>query len=250
MMPPVIILAGGLGMRLRSITQNKMPKPMVPVTYKAQNYPFMEYLLSYLQAQGIDEVIMCIDHLGEQVISHFGDGRQYGIQISYDKAGPVQTAARVRHALEKITHPEVIIHCGDVFHPLDIGAFIDHFHQNPHNLMQIAVHRPQPGEPALPNLALENNGQVVRYKPDLASENRLVLDTGVLIARREVLSYIPDLPSATLNDDLYPALIAHKAIGTHETTTAFYDIGTPGEYSRFCQYVANEAIRPISLTPT
>ena len=102
MMPPVIILAGGLGTRLLSGTHDKMPKPMVPVPYQDEVHPFMSFLISRLYAQGIRRIVICIDHLAEQVVSYFGDGQRFGMQITYDNAGPVLTAARVKHALEKM----------------------------------------------------------------------------------------------------------------------------------------------------
>ena len=120
MMPPVIILAGGLGTRLREVTHDKLPKPMVPIPYQGENIPYLLFILSNLYQQGIRKVILCVDHLAEQVVSYFGDGHQYGMQITYDHAGPVLTAARVKHAMTDMDDPEVIIHCGDVFHPLNI----------------------------------------------------------------------------------------------------------------------------------
>ena len=69
MMPTVIILAGGLGTRLRSVTHDHMPKPMVPVSYQGESYPFMSFLLSHLYEQGIRKIILCVDHLAEQIVS-------------------------------------------------------------------------------------------------------------------------------------------------------------------------------------
>ena len=247
MMPPVIILAGGLGTRLRSVTHDNMPKPMVPVLYHDEKYPFMSFLLSNLYAQGIRKIIMCIDHLAEQVSSYFGDGHHYGLQISYDNAGPVLTGARVKHAMENIEDPEVIIHCGDVFHPLNIDRFLLNFNQHPENLMQIAVYSQVGTEHAEPNLAIDKKGQVVGYQTKKSNENRLVLDTGVLVVRRDILSYISDSPESDIPEDLYPALIEQKTVGTYESEAVFYDIGTPAEYSQFCEYVEENGVQPLFI---
>ena len=245
MMPTVIILAGGLGKRLRSVTHDNMPKPMVPVPYHDDKYPFMEFLLSNLYEQGIRKIIMCIDHLAEQFVSYFGDGHRYGMQITYDNAGPVLTAARVKHAMQGIDDSEVIIHCGDVFHPLNIERFLLNFNQHPENLLQIAVHKKLRSENFKPNLVIDEKGQVLGYKTKKACENRLVLDTGVLVVRRDILSYISESPEASLTEDLYPALIEQNVVGSYESEAAFYDVGTPSEYSRFCSYAEKDGIQPL-----
>ena len=245
MMPPVIILAGGLGTRLREVTHDKVPKPMVPVPYQGENFPYLLFILSNLYKQGIRKVILCVDHLAEQVVSYFGDGHQYGMQITYDNAGPVLTAARVKHAMAGMDDTEVIIHCGDVFHPLNIEQFLVNFRQHPENLMQIAVHTQSVSDDAAPNLSIDENNQVVGYQTKQSGENRLVVDTGVLLVRKDILSYISDAPDASLTEDLYPTLIDLGTVGAYESGATFYDVGTPSEYSRFCKYVEQAGIKPL-----
>jgi len=247
MMPPVIILAGGLGTRLRSVTHDNMPKPMVPISYHDEQHPFLSFLLARLYEQGIRRVVLCIDHLAEQVVSYFGDGRRHGLQISYDNAGSVLTAARVKHAMEKMDASEVIIHCGDVFHGLHMEQFLQNFKQHPENLLQIAVRSQLESEDAEPNLAIDDKHQVVGYKTKPSDESRFVLDTGVLVVRRDILSYITDSPEASLTEDLYPILIKQNAVGAYESEAIFYDVGTPSDYSRFCRYVEKAGVRPLAI---
>ena len=75
-----VILAGGLGTRLRPITE-KIPKCMAPVGDR----PFLFYLLNLLKQHGIKRVVLCIGYLGEQVESYFEDGRKFGITIEYSQ---------------------------------------------------------------------------------------------------------------------------------------------------------------------
>ena len=73
-----IILAGGLGTRLRPITY-RCPKPMIPV----KGRPFLEYLLNYLKNQGVRDFVFCLHYMSEKFIEYFGDGSKLGINISY-----------------------------------------------------------------------------------------------------------------------------------------------------------------------
>ena len=67
-----VILAGGLGTRLRPITDT-IPKPMI----KYHDKPFLEYILEMLVEQGIKKVVLLLGYLPEKVTEYFGDGKNY-----------------------------------------------------------------------------------------------------------------------------------------------------------------------------
>lgn len=92
-----VILCGGLGTRLRPLT-NTMPKPMAPVNGK----PFLYYLLQQLAEQGIKRFILLTGYKGEQIIDYFGDGERWGWSIEYS-AGPAEwdTGRRLWEARSK-----------------------------------------------------------------------------------------------------------------------------------------------------
>ena len=73
-----ILLAGGLGTRLRSVVSDR-PKPMALI----QDKPFMEYVIQELKKQGIDEIIFAVGYKGSMVEEYFGDGSRFGITASY-----------------------------------------------------------------------------------------------------------------------------------------------------------------------
>jgi NDP-sugar pyrophosphorylase family protein len=79
-MTQAVILAGGLGTRLRPLT-NTVPKCMALVAGK----PFLYYVLSALRNNGIKEILACIGYLGESVTDCFGDGSSLGISLSYSQ---------------------------------------------------------------------------------------------------------------------------------------------------------------------
>ena len=74
-----VIMAGGKGSRLRSITNDEIPKPMVPVDGK----PLLEYQVEALKEYGIKKIVMIVGHLGEKIMEHFKDGKDFGVDIDY-----------------------------------------------------------------------------------------------------------------------------------------------------------------------
>ena len=97
-MTTAIILAGGLGTRLRSEVPN-LPKPMAIV----KNRPFLEYLMDYWIEQGVCKFILSIGYLSEKIVSHFG-GTYKNIPISYSiEKSPLGTGGGLLLSLKKIT---------------------------------------------------------------------------------------------------------------------------------------------------
>lgn len=250
MMPPVLILAGGLGRRLRPVTMNKMPKPMVPVRSNGHAYPFLEYLLDGLREQGVRDIVFCVGHLAEHVSGYFGNGRRFGFNISYSNSGNALTGARVKQAMQYIDADEVLVHCGDVYYPLCLHEFWDNFQQNPLDMLQVSV-KSVLDEYHAPNMVIDDNDRVVswvgdgdRFNGNVTGDR--VLETGVLALRRSVLDILPDSEQVSLTDDLYPGLIRQHTLGAFVCNETFYDIGTPDEFFRFCKFVRENDLHPFA----
>ena len=77
-MLPVVILAGGLATRMKPITE-KIPKSLIEVNGK----PFIRHQLDYLKSQSIQNIVLCIGHLGHMIESFIGDGKALGLNIQY-----------------------------------------------------------------------------------------------------------------------------------------------------------------------
>jgi len=249
MMPTVVVLAGGLGTRLRKVTDDKYPKPMVPVLYQDEEYPFLSFLLEYLKTQGAHHVVICLDHLGEKIESYFGDGRAFDLDIEYDTVHGVLTGARLKHAMRKVKESEFIVHCGDTYHPIDLQGFINHFESHPEITVQVSVVTTA-HDPALnPNIAMNQDGMVTAYARDNVRGSQQGLETGILAVRNNILDVLPDKAGVSLTEDVYPELIAQHRIRAYESNTLFFDIGTPDEYLEFCRYAQEHEIKPVSRNP-
>jgi mannose-1-phosphate guanylyltransferase len=73
-----VILAGGLGKRLRPLTDER-PKPMIEVL----NIPIIEWQIKWFKKYGIDEIIICVGYLKELIMNYIGSGRRFGVRVAY-----------------------------------------------------------------------------------------------------------------------------------------------------------------------
>ncbi|MEK6809932.1 MAG: nucleotidyltransferase family protein, partial [Nanoarchaeota archaeon] len=101
MIDTAIIVAGGLGTRLRPLTETA-PKPLLPIHGK----PIIEHVIKNLHKHGISKIIISIGYKAEQVQQYFGDGSSLGVSIDYMlESEPLGTGGAVRLASKNLTKP-------------------------------------------------------------------------------------------------------------------------------------------------
>ena len=113
-----IVLAGGLGTRLRSAVSN-LPKCMAPI----RDTPFLSFILDWLQDQGADHVILSVGYLREYIINWIS-GQNYPFEIDFAvEETPLGTGGGIREALKYCHGKKVFVINGDTFFPVDLNAF-------------------------------------------------------------------------------------------------------------------------------
>lgn len=98
MIRDAVVLAGGLGTRIQSVTRGRIPKALIPI----QGRPFIDFKLQSLATMGVRRVVMLVGKFGPDVESHVGDGSAYGLEISFRHDGDklLGTAGAIRGALD------------------------------------------------------------------------------------------------------------------------------------------------------
>ncbi|MGZ8665699.1 MAG: nucleotidyltransferase family protein, partial [Solirubrobacterales bacterium] len=130
-----MILAAGLGTRLRPITYDR-PKPMVPVL----NRPVMEHIALLLSRHGFTEVVANLHWFPELIRSHFGDGSEFGIDLSYSQEEQLLgTAGGVRNAAGFLGDSFLVI-SGDALTDIDLAAMRE-FHGSHDGIATLATKR-------------------------------------------------------------------------------------------------------------
>lgn len=111
-----IVLAGGLGTRLKSVITD-IPKPMAPIG----NKPFLEYILTYLENNGITRIILSVGYKYETIKNYFGNSF-HNIELIYsieDEA--LGTGGAIKKAMTAVEEKEVYIINGDTFFDIDLN---------------------------------------------------------------------------------------------------------------------------------
>lgn len=110
-----ILLAGGLGTRLRSVVSDR-PKPMALIEDK----PFMEYVTRELVRSGITEIIFAVGYKGSMVEEYFKDGSGFGFHASYAyEETLLGTAGAIKNAGRFITEDCFYVLNADTFYQID-----------------------------------------------------------------------------------------------------------------------------------
>ncbi len=222
-----IVLAGGLGTRLRSVCADR-PKPMADVNGK----PFLYHLMHYWIGQGVSHFILSVGYLHEKVIDYFGHSFE-GIPIDYSiELFPMGTGGGLILALEHLSRLDlsVLVLNGDTYFEVPLQE-LKNFQEEKNctcclSLLAIEKNTRYGGIKALPA------GQIVSFNEKSAIEPCLI-NGGCYLIRPDLLkSFIPpllDRPLSLESDLLMPAVGRKQAYGI-VFDKYFLDIGVPEDY--------------------
>jgi NDP-sugar pyrophosphorylase family protein len=217
-----VILAGGMGTRLREVVADK-PKVLAEVNGR----PFISYLLDQLADAGVGRVVLCTGYMAGLVSTALGSCYR-GMELRYsEETTPLGTGGAVRLALPLISNSPVFVMNGDSYCDLDLLSFI-----NQHTAAA-----------ARASLALANVSDISRYGAvERATDNAVtwfaekggrqgegLINAGIYLLEQSVIAAMPENEAASLERDLFPALIGHGLYG-FMLSAKFIDIGIPSDY--------------------
>ena len=224
-MVQAVILAGGLGTRLRPITET-VPKALIPV----RGRPFVDHQLDLLTKNGIDEFVFCVGHLGGEIEQHLGDGRAFRCRIVYSYDGPrlLGPAGALKRA-EPLLHDRFFVTYGDAYLRAPYGRLMEVLASS-NKLGVMAVYRNE-NRFGRSDVAVQG-GAVVRYDKRARVEGMDWINYGVTALRREALDLIQ---GGTFCDEetFYGSLIGRGELLAFQVDERFYEIGTPASLSEF-----------------
>lgn len=225
-----VILAGGLGTRLRPVVAD-VPKPMAPVAGR----PFLEYQLDYWIDQGLREFVLSVGYMHEKVTAHFGHTYR-GCPIRYAvEQEPLGTGGGLLLAAQEVNDEQgpLLVLNGDTFFDVPLAA-LSRFHEASRADWTFALFRTTDSERYM-GMDLAADGSVSGLGRPMKGAESIVANGGVYVVQPAALRRTPFRPGevTSLEKDILPALIESGGrLCGREFEGRFIDIGVPEDYRR------------------
>ena len=225
-----VILCGGLGTRLRSVTAG-LPKALAPV----RGRPFLHYLFDYLRAQGVGEIVLCTGYGAEQLEAVSGDGSQWGLSVRYSRElGPLGTAGAVKNAEALIDSTPFLVMNGDSIVPADLDR-LGRIHEERGAKISMVL-TAVADQARFGGVCVNSDGTITGFH-----EKGLVgpglINAGIYLIERSVLDEVPTATNVSIERDVFPRWIGRGLCGVI-TPGPFIDIGTPETYGDASSFFA------------
>lgn len=221
-----LILAGGMGTRLRPVVQN-VPKPMAPIGGR----PFLDILLNSLSGFSPERVIMCVSYLRDKIMERYGNEFNR-VHIDYSiEESPLGTGGAIWNVFRNFDLDKCIVINGDTFLRMDYGEFASQCTTAP---LGIALtHVADCGRYG--KVCIEN-GRIVEFMEKKGNLGPGLINAGVYYITKNIIRPMPEKFSFE-NDFLQPriAAIPHKYF---IADGYFIDIGVPESYAKACREIS------------
>jgi NDP-sugar pyrophosphorylase family protein len=226
---PVAILAGGMAVRLRPITEN-IPKALVEVAGE----PFVYHQLRLLARQAIRRVVFCIGYRGEQIVEAVGDGQRFGVQAEYVFDGPtlLGTGGALVNALPLLGDAFFVLY-GDSYLACDYQAVAAAFRASECPALMTVLRNDERWDAS--NVEY-NGGRIIAYSKTNKTSRMRHIDYGLGVCSRGALAYQP-LGIAFDLADTYDNLARRGMLAAYEVYQRFYEVGSLAGIEDLARYL-------------
>ncbi|MEK7172652.1 MAG: nucleotidyltransferase family protein [Patescibacteria group bacterium] len=221
----IVILAGGLGKRLRPISK-RLPKPLVKINGKC----FLDILIDFWSGFGFRRFILCIGYKGRMIKDYYGTNSKKGFDIlfSYEET-PLGTGGAVKNAESLVVSDPFIVLNGDSFckvNPLNLLGF----HKKKKALISIVLAGVSDvkdyGE-----VKINKAQRILSFNEKNGASQEGLINAGIYVFNQEVFERMPNRRKFSLEKDFFPE-VAGKNIFGYTDNKLFIDIGTPARYRK------------------
>jgi D-glycero-alpha-D-manno-heptose 1-phosphate guanylyltransferase len=237
-MTSAIVLAGGLGTRLRSAVPD-LPKPMAPIAGR----PFLEHQLDYWIGQSVRHFVLSVGYRHEAIRDHFGD-RYRGATLAYAvETTPLGTGGALLLAARQLPDDApVLLLNGDTYFAVELAALQDFARQRDADWC-FSLFRTQE-EGRYMGVEVAADGRITDLRSGTGTRGRLA-NGGVYLLKPAALraARFDAQAAQSLENDIFPALFAagQRFVG-YPSDAAFIDIGVPDDYRRAATVLPGAAL--------
>lgn len=218
-----IVLAGGLGTRLREVVK-EVPKPMAPIN----NTPFLKYILDYLNTYNIKKVVLAVGYKWEIIRDYFGT--QYkGMTLEYSvEEEQLGTGGAIKQALTRCVESDVFVINGDTYFDVDLQEMLNH-HKRVKAELTIATKRMYEFD-RYGTLECYNNRIIKFEEKKFNLEGNI--NGGIYLCKKSLLDQIQE-NKFSFEKDIMERFVSEKYFSSFESKAYFIDIGIPSDYRQF-----------------
>lgn len=240
-----VILAGGMGERLRPLTDH-LPKPMAPI----HKVPFLDYLIKTLECAGIKKVLFLLGYLPEIIMNRYGAYLPNGMQIEYS-VGTVEdlTGRRLLNAYPYLDDRFLLLY-GDNYWPIEIDKMLALYGSKPGLAMTtVFSNKNGTGEYGFGNnIEVGIDGYVNKYDKKRLSPHLNGVDIGYFIIEKKALD--PGMPgNISFEENILVTFVQERQLLAYVTDRQYYYITNRGSLKNFEQAVQTEGFSHLSWQP-
>jgi NDP-sugar pyrophosphorylase family protein len=237
-----VVLAGGLGTRLRPLTYSR-PKPMLPLGPK----PALQYVIESLARSGFNRIIVTTNYLQEQIEGYFGNGSRFGVSLTYpEEKAPLGTAGSVKNA-EKYLDETFALVQGDNITDINMSEQL-RYHRRKNALATLGVIRAeQPWNYGVVVLDQQNKIMGFQEKPHPEQCRSNLINTGLYILEPDVLDLIPSGRPFDFAKDVFPIILDQgKDLYGYKARGFWTDIGSVDGFLKASYWILSKMTNNIS----
>ena len=220
-----VILAGGLGTRLRSVVSDR-PKPLADVNGR----PFITYLLDQLADADIKRVVLSTGYMGEQIEAVLGY-RWRSLQLIYSReTTPLGTGGALHLACPYIQSETVLVMNGDSYCEVDWAAFWEHHQLYPQNGIIMLTYVPDVQR--FGQVTLNEGKQVIQFQEKGKRSGPGLVNTGIYLLKALAIESMPEQQPFSLEVELLISMANQGQLRGFVAQGTFIDIGLPETYEQ------------------
>lgn len=207
-----------------------LPKPMLPIAGK----PLLEHQLAWLRSAGVVDVLMLLGYKAEAVSSYFGDGKRFGVSLSYHvETEPRGTAGCLKDAAARLGEDTLVVY-GDLYVELDLKPLLA-FHRSHTGAATLVLRKTD--HPRDSDLAeLDGDRVTALYRAQSGQPCGDVGLAAVWVVRKRLLEAVPADKPSDFGRDVFPAALARgERLMGYQTSEFVCDLGTPERIEAFSQ---------------
>ena len=220
----VIILAGGLGTRLKSVVNN-LPKPLAPIN----GNPFIKYVLEWLYKNNISKVVMSVGYKWEKIFADLGNNYK-NIKIKYSiESKPLGTGGAILNSLKLINGDHFLVINGDTLFEINLNQFQLYHKKNNFDVSMGLKHLNNFDRYG--KVIVDNKGRIINFLEKEKTKNGII-NCGIYLMNKKIINFLPRLDNFSFEKDFLEKNTHNLNFGGFIQNEYFIDIGIPEDFEK------------------